>query len=112
MRNRMKSKIILVRTSRLIIDIGFRLDLRIVFYVPSVSRNLISLSKLDLESFSFIFVNSSFKLMKNFILIGTRTLCNRLYKMNLDSSFAQILLVLNVNVRMKYGIVNESYLIL
>ena len=90
MKNWMKFKIISVGTCRLIIDIRFKLYLHDVFYVPSVFRNLVSLSKLDLEGFSFIFMNSNFKLMKNFILVGTGTLCNALYKINLDSFFFTI----------------------
>ena len=71
--NWIKFKVILVETCRFIIDTGFKLDLYDVFCVPSVSKNLVSLAKLDLEDFSFIFVNSNFRLMKNFILVGTGT---------------------------------------
>ena len=108
----MKFKVILVGTYRFITDIGFQLDLYDVFYVPSVFRNLISLSKLDLDGFSFIFANSSFKLIKKIILVGTKILCNRLYKLNLDFSFEQFLFILNVNVKIKYDIINESSSIL
>ena len=77
-----------MKTYRLITDTRFQLDLYDVFYVPSVSKNLVSLSKLNLGDFSFTFVNLSFKLIKNFILVGTETLCNGLYKMNLYYYFA------------------------
>ena len=108
----MKSKIISVWIYRLITDIRFQLDLHNVFYIPSVCRNLISSSNFDLESFSFIFINLNFKLIKKFILIDTETLYNGLYKINLVSSFAQSLLILNVNIGMKHNIVNESSLTL
>ena len=108
----MKSKIISVRICRLITDTRSQLDLHDAFYIPSVSKNLVSLSKFDLEDFSFTFVNFSFKLIKYFILVGTEILCNGLCKMNLDSSFAQSLFVWNINVGMKCGIINESCSIL
>ena len=83
----MKSKIILVGTYRFITDIGFQLDQHDYFYILSVCRNLISLSKLDLKIFLITFINSSFKLMKIFILVGIGTLCNGLYKLNLNLFF-------------------------
>ena len=66
MENRMKSKIISVGTYRLIIDTGFKLDLHDIFYVPSVSKNLVFLVKLNLEGFSFTFVNLRFRMIKKF----------------------------------------------
>ena len=36
-----------IGTYRLILNTGFYLDLMDTFYVPSISRNLVSLSKLD-----------------------------------------------------------------
>ena len=92
MNNQMKFKIISVRTYRIIIDIEFQLDLHDAFYIFLVSKNLISLSKLDLEDFLFIFINLNFKLMKTFILVGTEILCNGLYKLNLDSSLNHLYL--------------------
>jgi len=47
MGNREKVPVEDVRTYRLILDTGFYLDLLDTFFVPSISRNLISLSKLD-----------------------------------------------------------------
>jgi len=42
-----------VGTYRLILDTRFYLDLMNTFYVPSISRNLVSLSKLDVVRYSF-----------------------------------------------------------
>ena len=49
----MKVLVEAVRTYRLILDTGFHLDLFDTFYVPSISRNLGSLSKLDVVGYSF-----------------------------------------------------------
>ena len=76
MGSRIKSQVISVGIYKLIADTEFHLHLHDVFYVPSIFRNLISLSKLDLEGFLFIFINSNFKLIKKFILVGIGTLCN------------------------------------
>jgi len=47
MGNKEKVPVEVVRTYRLILDTGFFLDLMDTFYVPSISMNLVSLSKLD-----------------------------------------------------------------
>jgi len=41
-----------VRTYRLILDTGYHLDLMDTFYGPSITRNLISLSKFDVVGYS------------------------------------------------------------
>ena len=57
MGNRVKVLVEAIRTYRLILDNGNHLDIFQSFYVPSVSRNLISLSKLDTVGYSFKFGN-------------------------------------------------------
>ena len=47
MGNRVKVPVEAVGTYRLILDTEFHLDLFDTFYVPNISRNLVSLSKLD-----------------------------------------------------------------
>jgi len=56
------------------LDAGHRLDLLDTLYVPSLSRNLVSLSKLDLTGYSFNFGNGCFNLFKHNHLIGTSIL--------------------------------------
>jgi len=51
-----------VGSYRLILDTGFYLDLMDIFYVPSISRNLVSLSKFDVVGYSFISGNGCFSL--------------------------------------------------
>jgi len=43
------------------------------FYVPSITRNLIFLSKLDIAGYSFKFENGCFSLFKRTCMIGSGT---------------------------------------
>ena len=63
-----------VGTYRLILDTRYHLDLMDIFYVPSITRNLISLSKLDVAGYSFKFRNGCFSLFKRTFMIGSGTL--------------------------------------
>lgn len=50
-------------------ETGHHLDLLQTPYVPSVSRNLISLSRLDVSRFDFIFGHGRFNLYKNTFMV-------------------------------------------
>jgi len=52
MGNKEKISMEAVRTYRLILDTGYHLDLMDTFYGPSITRNLISLSKFDVVGYS------------------------------------------------------------
>ena len=108
MSNLSKSKVKAVGTYRLRLDTGHYLDLHDVFYVPSVSRNLISLPKLDGLGYTFFFENSEFRMFKDSILVGNETLCDGLYKINVDCSFSENLSTMNVNVSVKRSMINEN----
>jgi len=60
MGNREKILVEYVGTYRLILDTKFFLDLLDTFFVPSISRNLVSLSKFHVVGYSFKFGNSCF----------------------------------------------------
>ena len=107
MENRVKTPIEAIGIYRLILDIGHHLDLFETLYVPSISRNLLSMSKLDTLGFSFKFGNGCFSLFKHKHFIGSGILCDGLYKLNLDNLFAETLLTLHHNVGTKRGLVNE-----
>lgn len=51
MENRVKVPIEAIRTYHIILVTGFHLDLINTFYVPIISKNLVSLSKLDVVRF-------------------------------------------------------------
>ena len=52
MGNKEKVPVEAVGTYRLILDTGYHLDLMDTFYGPSITRNLISLSKFDVVGYS------------------------------------------------------------
>jgi len=79
-------------TYRLIIDIIHLLDLLETLYVPSLSRNLVALSKLDVIGYSFNLSNGWFNLFKHNHLIGTGNLCDGSYKLNLNGLYAKMVL--------------------
>jgi len=77
------------------------------FYVPSMTRNFISLSKLDVDGYSFKFGNGCFSLFKRTFMIGFGTLYDGLYKLNLDNLYAETILTLNHNVDTQHSLVDE-----
>jgi GAG-pre-integrase domain len=85
-----------VGTLRLILKSGFILNLHDVVYIPSMIRNLISVSRLDACGFIFQFENNELRLYHNSKYISSRLLCDNLYKLCLDYSFFESLLSLNV----------------
>ena len=103
----MKVPVEAVGTYRLILDTRFYLDLMDTFYVPSIFRNLVSWSKLDVAGYSFKFGNGCFSLYKSTCLIGSGTLCDGLYKLNLDNLYVETLMILHHNVDTKHSLVNE-----
>ncbi|KAL5757170.1 hypothetical protein ACOSQ2_021916 [Xanthoceras sorbifolium] len=94
MRNRVKAPVEAIGTYCLILDTRHHLDLFQILYVPSVSRNLVSLSKLDIIGYSFKFGSGCFSLFKHNHFIGSDILCDDLYRLKLDNLFAETLLTL------------------
>jgi GAG-pre-integrase domain len=74
----------------------FILNLHDVVYIPSIIRNLISIFRLDVCSFTFQFGNNKLRLYHNSKYIGSEFLCDNLYKLYLDYSFYESLLSLNI----------------
>ena len=107
MGNRVKAPVEAIEIYCLILDTGHHLDLFKTLYVPSISWNLIFMSKLDTLGFSFKFGNRCFNLFKHSHFISSGILCDGLYKLNLDNLFVEILLILHHNVGTKRGLVNE-----
>ena len=106
--NQVKAPIEAIGNYRLILDTGHHLDLFQTLYVPSVSRDLVSLSKLDTTGHSFKFGNECFSLFKHKHFIGFGVLYDGLYKLKLDNLFVETLLTLHHNVGTKRGSINES----
>ena len=107
MGNRMKVPIEGIKTYRLILDTGYHLDLLQTVYVLSVSRNLVSLSKLDVSGFNFKFGHGCFSLYKN-TFIGFGIPIDGLYILKLDNLFAESLLIIHRNIGIKRSLPNEN----
>jgi len=107
MGNKKKVSVEAIRTYRLNLNTGYHLDLIDTFYVPSIIRNLISLSKLDVVRYYFKFGNGCFSLFKHTCMIGSGTLYDGLYKLNLDNLYVETLMTLHHNVDTKRSLVDE-----
>ena len=91
--NRKKAPIEGIGTYRLILDSGYHLDLPQTLYVPSLSRNLVSVSKLDVNGFSFKIGKGCFSLFnKDDSFIGSGILVDGLYRLKLDVDFSASLM--------------------
>ena len=89
-----------------------RIDLLNTFYVPSISRNLVFLSKLDAAGYSILFSSGQLSLLLNSVTVGYGILYDGLYKISLNREFAQALITLHSNVGSKHGLINENSSIL
>ena len=112
MGNRLKVEVIAVGTYCLLLETGHRMELLNTFYVPSISRNLVSLSKLDSTGYSVLFSFGQLSLMLNFVTVGSGIFCDGLYKISLNHEFAQALIILHSNVGSKRGLINANSSIL
>ena len=93
---------------RLVLETGFVLDSENTFYVPSFSRNLISIARLVGFDFSFLFENSTFSIFKNKVFVGGGYLVDCLYKIKLDSTYECNYSIMHVDVGIKRSLINEN----
>ena len=84
-RNGKKAQVQAIGTFQLMLDSGFILILENTFIVPSFRRNLISVSCLDKSGYLCSFGNETFSLFQNSKVIGTGSLIDKLYKLNMQS---------------------------
>ncbi|RWR73399.1 Gag-protease-integrase-RT-RNaseH polyprotein [Cinnamomum micranthum f. kanehirae] len=112
MGNRKESRVEAIGTYRLVLDTGFILDLHNTFFVPDISRNLISVSKLDYDGFKFGFGNRCMDVIRNNKVVGNGYLCDGLYKLKLNPMYEQSLHTQHFNCGMNMGVkrmtINEN----
>jgi hypothetical protein len=84
------------------------LDLENVFFIPHFSRNLISVSKLDIIGFDFLFISSTFSIFKGENIIGGGIKIDDLFKIDLDSNFENNNLSLHTNVGTERSLMNKN----
>lgn len=87
-----------VGTLLLILESGFNMYLYDTLYVPSITRNLISVPRLLFCGYEFLFGRNGLKVYFDSNIVGTGSLDNNLIRLNLNSKFAESLLSMNVNV--------------
>ena len=85
--NKMSSCVEAIGTCNLVLSSGFILELEKTFYVPSFSRNLISISRLVPLGFFFSFSDSGFSLSNKSKVIGYGTLSDGLFHIQLQNDF-------------------------
>ena len=83
--NKMGSHVEAIGTCTLTLSNGFVLVLEMTFYVPSFSRNLISISRLVPLGFSFTLQDNVFNLFYETNHIGTSILADVLYRISLQN---------------------------
>jgi hypothetical protein len=81
--NGVKAKVEAIRELPLELNDGFVLKLTDVLYVPSLRRNLISVSRLDDDGFDFHFDNGQCKIMFNHKCVGLAFQQDKLYLLSL-----------------------------
>ncbi|KAK2448130.1 secreted RxLR effector protein [Trifolium repens] len=94
-----------VGTYNLALPSGLIIQLKNCYYVPAISRNIISVSCLDKFGFSFIIKNNCCSIYLNDIFYANAQMYNGLYVLDLETP------VYNINTkRMKPNELNPSYL--
>ena len=97
-----------VGTYDLTLPSGLVLELNNCYYVPAMSRNIISISCLDLDGFRFVIQNSNLSIFRGDIFYCNGCLMNGLYVLNLESSDYKS--VYNINTKkFKSNDLNPTY---
>jgi hypothetical protein len=64
---------------------GFILELENVYFVPTISRNIISISCLEMNGFSFVIKDNRCSIYKNETYYGSSYLLNGLYMLEMEN---------------------------
>ena len=86
-----------VGTLQLVMQSGRCINLYDTLYVPRMTRNLVSVQKLDNDGYYVSFGNGKVTISLNSNFIGCGFLVGKLYKLYLDEQFSKSLLSYNVN---------------
>ena len=104
--NKMRSHVEAVGTCILVLSSDFILNLEKTFYIPSFSRNLISVSRLVPLGYSFNFYKTSFSLFYKSDFVGDGTLSNGLFSINLQNNTTYD--AMHVHIGLKRCVINEE----
>jgi GAG-pre-integrase domain len=83
---------------------GLIIELVNVYFVPSIFRNIISISCLEMNGFSFIIKDNVCSIYKNELYYGTSFMMNGLYMLKIDK------LIFNINKRLKISHESMSFM--
>ncbi|KAF7835869.1 Retrovirus-related Pol polyprotein from transposon TNT 1-94 [Senna tora] len=106
--NKMGSLVEAIGTCKLILNSGFVLILDRTFYVPSFSRNLISISKLVPLGYSFEFSNNMFKLFFKSNIVGNGTMSDGLFRVQLQDNTSYDTMHASNSIGIKRCATNEN----
>ena len=104
--NKMSSRVEAIDTCSLVLSSGFILELEKTFYVPSFSRNLISISRLVPLGFSFNFTALGFSLSNKSKVIGYGALSDGIFHIQLHNDVTYN--SMHVTIRLKRRVMNEE----
>lgn len=96
-------------TFKIVLKFDIVVELQRTFNISSFSKNLISISRIVPNGFSFSFVGSGLSLIKDSVIVGNETQFDGLYRLLFDPSFDHNFLTLHGNVSIKRSIVNEKW---
>nr|KAJ0213750.1 hypothetical protein LSAT_V11C400160130 [Lactuca sativa] len=101
-----------IGTFRLLLDTGVYLDFQDTCIIPSFRRNLVSVSKLDKSGYYCSFGNGEFSLSLNSNIIGTGSLtyCDKLYMLDIVTSYNETLHVDSRGTKRKLNNENSATL--
>ena len=105
--SKMSSRVEAIGTCSLVLSSDFILELEKTFYVPSFSRNLISISKLVPLGFSFSFSDYGFSLSNKSKVIGYGTLSDDLFHIQLQNDFTYN--SMHINAGLKICVMAEEF---
>ena len=105
MKNGANVAVLVVGTCILSLPMRLVLELSNCYYVSNITKNIISVSCLVMDGYSFQIRNKSIFIFRNEMFFGSAELFNRIYVLEIES------LVLNINTkRLKSNNSNDSYL--
>ena len=104
--SKMSSHVEAIGTCSLVLSSGFILELEKTFYIPSFSRNLISISRLVPLGFSFNFTDSGFSISNKSKVIGYGALSDGLFHIQLHNDVTYN--SMHVTAGLKRCVMNEE----
>ena len=98
-----------VGTYKIALPSGLVLNLNNCYYVPAMSRNIISISALDNDGYSFIIKNNNFTIYYQDLYYADAYLYNGMYLLNLDESNTNSIYNINTK-RFKSNDLNQTFI--